>query len=123
MNLVLHLKKEYFDQIASGEKVEEYRLITGYWSQRLEGRTYENVILLCGYPAANDESKKIVRPWYGYERKTITHKHFGSSSVEVYVIHLTPNNACTRPCPRCGCYGGHYLGCITYTAMHNSGGG
>ena len=33
------------------------------------------------------------------------------------------NKACTRPCPRCGAYGGHYLGCITYDAMHRKSGG
>ena len=95
-DLVLHLKKEYFDQVVSGEKVEEYRLTTAYWCQRLEGRTYDNVILLCGYPSADDESRRIVRPWHGCVRKAITHKHFGNSSVEVFAISLAPNNACTR---------------------------
>lgn len=92
-DLVLHLKKEYFDQIASGAKVEEYRLVTPYWSKRLEGRTYDNVVLLCGYPSRDDESRRIVRSWHGCTRKTITHKHFGNSSVEVFAISLAPNTA------------------------------
>jgi hypothetical protein len=87
-NLVLHLKKEYFDQVASGAKVEEYRLVTPYWSKRLEGRQYDNVVLLCGYPARGDTSRQIVRPWRGYVRKTITHQHFGNSPVEVFAISL-----------------------------------
>lgn len=33
--LHLNLKKKWFDMIASGEKKEEYREITGYWVQRL----------------------------------------------------------------------------------------
>lgn len=88
MNLVLHLKKQYFDQIASGEKQEEYRLVTPYWSKRLEGRQYEQVILLCGYPSASDESRKIIRQWAGYTRKTITHPHFGNAPVEVFAINV-----------------------------------
>ena len=88
MNLILHLKKEYFDQIANGEKVEEFRLVTPYWSKRLEGRQYEQVVLLCGYPSANDESRKIIRAWSGYSRKTITHPHFGSKSVDVFAINV-----------------------------------
>ena len=88
MNLVLHLKKQYFDQIASGEKQEEYRLVTPYWSKRLEGRQYEQVILLCGYPSASDESRKIIRQWVGYTRKAIMHPHFGNAPVEVFAINV-----------------------------------
>lgn len=88
MNLTLHLKKEYFDQIASGEKVEEYRLVTPYWVRRLVGREYNNVVLLCGYPTRGDTSRQIVVPWRGYTRKTITHKHFGNMPVEVFAISV-----------------------------------
>jgi len=88
MNLTLHLNKEYFDQIAKGEKVEEYRLVTPYWSKRLEGRQYEKIILLCGYPSANDNSRKIIRLWSGYTRKKITHPHFGKNPVDVFVINV-----------------------------------
>ena len=88
MNLILHLKEEYFDQIASGQKVEEYRLVTPYWSKRLEGRQYEQIGLLCGYPARGDVSRQIVRSWAGYVRKTITHPHFGNQPVQVFAINL-----------------------------------
>lgn len=87
-DLVLHLKREYFDQIASGEKAEEYRLITPYWSKRLEGRRYDFIVLLCGYPPRDDNKRRVVRSWKGCERKTITHKHFGKSPVEVFAIKL-----------------------------------
>ena len=90
MNLVLHLKKEYFDQIASGQKVEEYRLVTPYWSRRLEGRQYEQVVLLCGYPARGDTSRQMIRPWAGYTRKTISLPRFGDQPVEVFAIHVAP---------------------------------
>ncbi|EAQ5647929.1 ASCH domain-containing protein, partial [Salmonella enterica] len=51
---ILHLpvKKIYFDQIKSGEKPDEYRLVTDYWIKRLEGREYDEVHVKCGYPKA-----------------------------------------------------------------------
>lgn len=33
--LTLHLKREWFDQIKSGEKKEEYRVQSTYWIKRL----------------------------------------------------------------------------------------
>lgn len=88
MNLNLHVKKEYFDQIASGVKQEEYRLMTPYWQKRLENRQYDNVVVLCGYPARNDATRRIVYAWQGYTCKTITHPHFGTNPVMVYAIRL-----------------------------------
>lgn len=38
--LYLHLRKIWFDQIASGEKTKEYRLQKPYWHKRLEGKHY-----------------------------------------------------------------------------------
>lgn len=35
--LSLNLKSEYFDQIKSGDKTEEYRLCKPFWHKRLEG--------------------------------------------------------------------------------------
>ena len=95
MNLTLHLKKEYFDQIASGEKVEEYRLVTSYWQKRLIRRNYENIVLLCGYPKRGDMSRQIIRPWRGFTTKLIKHPHFGNQLVQVFAISVAPNNACT----------------------------
>ena len=47
--LVLHLKRKYYDLIASGDKVIEYRDMTSYWLQRI---TPEKKIVhfYCGYP-------------------------------------------------------------------------
>ena len=33
--LILHFKKKWYDMIASGEKIEEYRIIKPYWEKRL----------------------------------------------------------------------------------------
>lgn len=43
--LTLPIKKKWFDMIASGEKLEEYRAITPYYTTRFENelkRTFEN---------------------------------------------------------------------------------
>ncbi len=36
----LNLKAAYFDQIAIGEKVFEYRLCTPFWTKRLVGKRF-----------------------------------------------------------------------------------
>ncbi len=94
--LVLPLKGIYFDAIRRGEKVAEYRLVTPYWSKRLEGRSYKSVILKRGYPKNGDDERILVLPWQGVTRKTITHPHFGPSPVEVYAINVDRN---PRPSP------------------------
>lgn len=88
--LFLVLKAEYFDAIQRGDKTEEYRLVTSFWRQRLEGgRPYTRIVLTKGYPARADTSRRIERPWRGFTRKTITHPHFGRKPVEVFAIRLT----------------------------------
>lgn len=86
--LTLNLKREYFEQIKSGIKTEEYRLCTPYWSKRLEGKNFDKLIIKLGYPK-NDEIEKIMTfPWRGYKKKKILHKHFGSDPVKVYAIKI-----------------------------------
>jgi len=87
---ILHLsvKKIYFDQIRSGEKPDEYRLVTEYWIKRLEGREYDEIHVKCGYPKAGDMSRIEVRPWSGFAKEVITHPHFGAEPVEVFAIHV-----------------------------------
>lgn len=84
--LHLSLKGIYFEQIKSGEKVEEFRLATPFWEKRLEGRAYTEVVLTKGYPSKHDATRRIVRPWQGFRRTTITHPHFGPDPVEVFAI-------------------------------------
>ena len=47
--LHLNLVREFFDQIAKGEKQEEYRDRTDYWKTRLEGREYDIIRFRNGY--------------------------------------------------------------------------
>ena len=39
--LHLNLVREFFDAVAKGEKLEEYRDRTDFWKTRLEGREYD----------------------------------------------------------------------------------
>lgn len=91
-DLVLNLKAEYFDQIAAGTKLHEFRLATPYWNRRLlepgttRYRTFRNIILRKGYPKAGTPGREIIRPWRGAMRGTITHQHFGAKPVKVHSI-------------------------------------
>ena len=68
-DLVLPLKREYFEQIRDGLKTEEFRLCTPYWAKRLEGRSYNQVILTLGYPAKDDSSRRLALPWRGFVKR------------------------------------------------------
>lgn len=86
--LTLSLKEEYFRAIQQGTKIEEYRLVTPYWQKRLEGRTYDRIVLTLGYPKAGDTSRRLERPWKGYVKTKIAHPHFGPDEVDVYAIDV-----------------------------------
>ncbi len=87
-DLILPLKREYFEAIRDGSKTEEYRLCTPYWRKRLRYRRFDLVVLTLGYPARDDHARRLVRPWQGYTIKTITHPHFGPDPVRVYAINV-----------------------------------
>lgn len=88
MDLTIPLKGECFDQIKAGTKTEEYRLCTLYWKKRLHGRHYDKLVLTRGYPQRTDAERRMVFPWRRTTIRTITHPHFGSDPVAVYVIYL-----------------------------------
>ena len=92
-DLILAVKREYFEQIKSGEKTEENRLCNEYWTKRLVDRdlSYRNVVITLGYPKKDDKSRRLTFPYVGWQRKTITHKHFGENPVDVVSITLTLN--------------------------------
>ena len=92
-DLVLPLKREYFEQIKAGEKPEEFRLCTPYWAKRLEGREDDRVVLTLGYPAKDDSERRLVRPWRGFVKRQISHPHFGSVPVDVYAIDVRGGEA------------------------------
>lgn len=86
--LQLAVKGEYFDAMKRGEKTEEYRLVNPYWGRRIFGRDYDQLIITRGYPRKDDESKRLVIPYDGFEVKTITHPHFGPEPVKVFAIKI-----------------------------------
>jgi hypothetical protein len=94
--LTLPLNGVYFDQIKAGTKLEEYRLVTPFWSKRLAGREYDQIVLTKGYPKASDADRRLVLPWRGYTLRTITHPHFGPHPVEVFAIAVPHSEGETR---------------------------
>jgi hypothetical protein len=92
MDLVLPLKAEFFNAIKSGTKLEEYRLCTSFWRTRLEGKTFDRLVLTLGYPRRDDHARRLVLPWRGMRVTTISHPHFGPQPVQVYAIHLAVND-------------------------------
>lgn len=92
--LHLALKAEYFEAIKSGEKVDEFRLFNRYWRKRLTDledgspKQFDGIVLTLGYPKADDLSKRIERPWRGFEIRRITHPLFGKLPVRVFAIKV-----------------------------------
>ena len=86
--LILPLKAVYFHQIKEGTKPEEFRLCTPYWRKRLEGRSYDRIVLTLGYPSASDMERRLVRPWRGFRETTLQHPHFGDNPVQVFAIDV-----------------------------------
>lgn len=90
MDLTLSVKKENFDLIKSGKKTVEYREVKPYWTKRLEGKDYNNIIITLGYPKKDDLSKRIKFKYNGYGHVSIFHKQFdGEKITKVYEIYLS----------------------------------
>lgn len=96
--LILPLKKKWFDLIKSGIKKEEYREYKEFWKKRLLDKYYEDdecrqfsyryfdkVTFTCGYPAKDDKNRRItftnptIRIGYGREE-------WGAQKGELYFI-------------------------------------
>jgi len=94
MNILhLHVKSKYFDEIASGEKPEEYRLFKKYWFVRLMFRKpYNGIVIYRGYPKKADynSTNRLERVWRGWTIKTIIHPEFGDKPITVFAIRVNP---------------------------------
>jgi hypothetical protein len=88
--LILHVKGKYFDQIKSGEKTEEYRLVKAYWFARLSNLHLSQIYIIRGFPSTREMSREccLSFPWRGVTRKVITHEEFGPDPVDVFAIKL-----------------------------------
>lgn len=87
-DLQLALNGVYFDQIRKGDKVEEFRLRTDYWTKRLVGRQYRDLVLTRGYPKGGgiERVSRLTMAYQGYRETTLTHPHFGPDPVDVFAI-------------------------------------
>jgi hypothetical protein len=90
--LLLDVKTEYFRQIQSGAKTEEYRLHNAYWVKRLVGpggikKPFSSVIIRNAYRAG--PKNRLEFPWNDWTLKGITHPHFGPDEVTVFAIRLS----------------------------------
>lgn len=83
--LFVVIKKKYFDLIKSGQKKEEYRLITEYWKKRIEGRDYSHIIFQVGYSKTAERIKVV---YEGYCKRYIKHEFFGNKETKVYALQL-----------------------------------
>jgi hypothetical protein len=63
--LHLNLMRKYFDEIASGEKRQEYRAYKPYWKKRLEGRDYDEIEFRNGFLP---DSRRMRVKYLGLER-------------------------------------------------------
>jgi ASC-1-like (ASCH) protein len=97
--LQLALKAEYFHAIQSGTKTEEYRLVNTFWAKRLQGKTFDRVVLTLGYPSRRDHTRRIVKPWRGVKQTEILHPFFGSKPVKVFAIDVSAPSIVERPLP------------------------
>lgn len=88
MDLILPVKRKWFERIRDGLKDEEFRLVTPYWRRRLEGKTFEHVIITLGYPPRHDTSRRLVFPWQGYRMTTITSEEWNNEPRHVFAINL-----------------------------------
>lgn len=86
--LTLPVKAEYFQQIRSGEKKEEYRIYNDFWKARILGKAIDELVITLGYPKKGDPVRTCRRRFRGYSVKTITHRHFGDKPVKVFAIKV-----------------------------------
>lgn len=64
-DLILHVKKIWFEWIKEGRKPFEYREVKPYWTKRLK-KKYDRVIIVMGYPKVMDDTNSIIFPWNGF---------------------------------------------------------
>lgn len=90
--LQLALRRKWFEAIRDGSKLEEYRLASPYWKRRLEGKTFDKVVLTLGYPPREDLSRRIESPWLGVSRRIVQSEEWDNEPRDVFVIPLRPTN-------------------------------
>jgi len=80
MTRILHLtiKKKWFDQIKTGEKVREFRKIKPYWTARIKGKQFDEIHFRNGY---RPDSPLMRVEWHGTGKMML-------EGGQHYVLHL-----------------------------------
>ena len=104
--LHLVLKRGPFEDIKSGKKTIEYRLLTPYWKKRIVDHkdTLETIRFVMGMPKKGTQDyndKCMIIDWKGYEiRKTSdVSKELGAQGYDVYTdeqIEENPEVICIK---------------------------
>ena len=84
-NLHIIIKRKYFDQIVSGEKKFEYRVVKPYWVKKLVGRDYDKIIFKAGYRTG---APRYECDYKGYLIENIKHEFFGNEEITVFSLPL-----------------------------------
>jgi hypothetical protein len=82
-NLHLVLTNYWFDEIISGRKKYEYRMITASWVKKLSGRSYDTITFSRGYTP-----QKAIFICGEIITTTIKHDFFGDEQVPVFQIEI-----------------------------------
>jgi hypothetical protein len=80
-DLILILKKRFYNEIKSGEKKWDYRIATPEWKSRLEGKegeekAFNGILCKMGYPKKGDTEKELRRHWKGFVKMDIEDERF-----------------------------------------------
>lgn len=90
MEKILHLNVDakYWNQVKSGEKIDEFRLVNDFWKKRLLNKDFDLIHYKLGYPSSSDYDKILIFEFDGIKEITITHEKFGKNPVNVFAISL-----------------------------------
>lgn len=79
------IKRKYFDQILSGKKTKEYRLVKEYWVKKIVGKNYNTITFQAGY---SKNSPKMIVEYLGFDIVNLKHEFFGNDTVVVFSLNL-----------------------------------
>jgi hypothetical protein len=85
--LTLHVKRCYFEEIAVGTKLFEYRRANEHWTKVL-AKHYDRLEICLGYPPRGDRKRRMRFAFTPPQLITLTHPHFGPHAVEVFALPL-----------------------------------
>jgi len=84
-DLFLILNAKYFNEIKSGKKTSEFRLMTEYWLKRLASKNWQHVTFQLGYAKKAERIRKKINE---IKISTVDNKFFGGNPVDVFEIVL-----------------------------------